>query len=167
MDLTALAVLLICGVSLCHHGGVAYPQPEVGAEPARFDFRDSEVVDDLEPRADGDKISEKFDDINQPFVDKFDVLNQVDPKMGREIFNSISRAFSWAMQESRDNDLKYILADLLERLQAKLNGYSKRGWSRVNVQTRYAPFGTKLVPNRKLENSGATLLRYGRSVQGH
>ncbi|CAG5124733.1 unnamed protein product, partial [Candidula unifasciata] len=50
-------------------------------------------------------------------------------------------------------------------LRALLTDLGKRGWSRVSVQTRFAPFGTKLVPNRKLENGGATLLRYGRNSE--
>uniref|UniRef100_A0A0B6ZRQ7 Uncharacterized protein n=1 Tax=Arion vulgaris TaxID=1028688 RepID=A0A0B6ZRQ7_9EUPU len=53
----------------------------------------------------------------------------------------------------------------LNKIQNRVNSYGKRDWNKLSVQTRFAPFGTKLVPNRKLENGGATLLRYGRSLQ--
>lgn len=57
--------------------------------------------------------------------------------------------------------------DTLNTLRSLFDHFGKRSWSRVSVQTRFAPFGTKLVPNRKLENGGATLLRYGRDAQNH
>lgn len=40
----------------------------------------------------------------------------------------------------------------------------RAGWKRIPIQTRFAPFGTKLVPSRNRgESGGPTLLRYGRS----
>ncbi|XP_076454766.1 uncharacterized protein LOC143289609 [Babylonia areolata] len=41
----------------------------------------------------------------------------------------------------------------------------RAGWKRIPIQTRFAPFGTKLIPSRSRgDSSGPTLLRYGRST---
>ncbi|KAH9502753.1 hypothetical protein Btru_069701 [Bulinus truncatus] len=63
-----------------------------------------------------------------------------------------------------DLEVAEFLSDMAGRVSLRQPVVSKRTWSRVNVQPRFAPFGTKLVPSRKLENNGATLLRYGRSI---
>lgn len=65
-----------------------------------------------------------------------------------------------------DDDIDDILFTMGARL-LHTTGYTKRvsGWKRIPIQTRFAPFGTKLVPSRTYgDSSGSTLLRYGRSV---
>lgn len=65
------------------------------------------------------------------------------------------------------DEIDDILEEALHRLQFRHIKPGKRAWNKFSVQPRFAPFGTKLVPNRKLENGGATLLRYGRSSSSH
>ncbi|XP_005097640.1 uncharacterized protein LOC101860016 [Aplysia californica] len=57
-----------------------------------------------------------------------------------------------------------VISEVIQRLESRISPNRKRGFSRFSVQARFSPFGTKLVPNRKLEKGGGTLLRYGRSL---
>nr|KAG5693414.1 hypothetical protein BaRGS_009887 [Batillaria attramentaria] len=65
-----------------------------------------------------------------------------------------------------DEEIDDVLFSVGARL-LHMTSFSKRisGWKRIPIQTRFAPFGTKLVPSRTYgDSSGSTLLRYGRSV---
>ena len=69
------------------------------------------------------------------------------------------------LSEREAGELLYLAVK--EMLPSPPMSSSKRssGWSRIPIQTRFAPFGTKLVPSRNRgEANRPTLLRYGRSV---
>lgn len=66
----------------------------------------------------------------------------------------------------REDDVDGILyATTLRLLNPPTASKRGMGWKQIPIQTRFAPFGTKLVPSRDHSDSnGPTLLRYGRSV---
>ncbi|BFZ20821.1 hypothetical protein BsWGS_23860 [Bradybaena similaris] len=90
-------------------------------------------------------------------VDQLPMTINVAPSVLREVLRH-----ALLMKSPKDTRV-----DTLNTLRSLFGHFGKRSWSRLSVQTRFAPFGTKLVPNRKLENGGATLLRYGRDAQNH
>lgn len=84
-----------------------------------------------------------------------------------------ARALEGALQEVlseqglAEEEVDHILY-LLGARPLRPSGINKRmGWKQIQIpiQTRFAAFGTKLVPSRNHgDSSGPNLLRYGRSV---
>lgn len=65
-------------------------------------------------------------------------------------------------EEEIDEVLFSVGARLLQLMSSTAS--KRAGWKRIPIQTRFAPFGTKLVPSRNRgDSNGPTLLRYGRS----
>ncbi|KAL8569562.1 hypothetical protein ACOMHN_044700 [Nucella lapillus] len=82
--------------------------------------------------------------------------------------NRILRGQDWEEERGLENvDLDNLLSRyaLATRLLGMVSRNNKRaGWKRIPIQTRFAPFGTKLIPSRSRgDSTGPTLLRYGRS----
>ena len=68
------------------------------------------------------------------------------------------------LDESEVDEILFAVGSrLLHLLTASAS--KRAGWKRIPIQTRFAPFGTKLVPSRNRgDSNGPTLLRYGRSL---
>ncbi|CAL1526499.1 unnamed protein product [Lymnaea stagnalis] len=143
-------IIFLCGLVLLCNRGHAYQGQDSGA--AGLDDSDTPPLEGVSGELEESAL--------RHFVQGVDAHGEGRPG-DRE--NSARHNLADVAFKSRsltNDEVADFLTDISERLRMKL---FKRGWNRVNVQTRFAPFGTKLVPNRKLENNGATLLRYGRS----
>uniref|UniRef100_A0A2C9KSN0 Uncharacterized protein n=1 Tax=Biomphalaria glabrata TaxID=6526 RepID=A0A2C9KSN0_BIOGL len=149
MDYTV--ALFICGLILICDKSAAF-QVQDSTSPGIED-------NDLTPQDGTDRELDGQTSYTQPLT-LLDSVNSLGQARDPILFKLLGQAFRY--RGLTDMEIADFLSDAASKLQWRQP--EKRSWSRVSVQPRFATFGTKLVPNRKMENNGATLLRYGRST---